>query len=103
MSDRGMMKWVPYKSLVEQDQELTKWRINKEKIEKPIIMEDKAAELNDFLVSYHDQVIIASYFQSGFIVKVKGQIKKIDLNDQSLLVDTTKIKLVDLLDLENVY
>jgi DNA-binding winged helix-turn-helix (wHTH) protein len=102
MSDRGMMKWIPYKSLIEQDEELKKWRINRDKVDKPVLLEDKINEINESLMNYHNQEIIATYFNNGYIIKVKGIIKKIDQYDQSLLVEDTKIPLRDLLDINNV-
>lgn len=99
MNDRGMKKWIPFKSLIEQDIELKKYRLNKEKIERPIVLEDKACEINDFLVNYNDNTAVVEYFYDGYIVRIVGIIKKIDLNDRSIIIDDdTKIKLIDLLD-----
>ena len=52
MSERGMKKWAPYKSLNEQDKYLKKVSDNNKKISKPQISSDEAEEINEILVNY---------------------------------------------------
>ena len=64
MSDRGMKKWAPYKSLNEQWSTLD--QIKKEEIkEKPKISNEKAEEINDILVNYEGQELTIRYFRKG--------------------------------------
>ena len=39
MADRGMKKWLPFASLVEQGEYLSKMMYEKYKIEKPIVLD----------------------------------------------------------------
>ena len=52
MSDRGMKKWAPYKSLPEQDPHLINTKKNKTKIDKPLISSEEAEVINEILSNY---------------------------------------------------
>ena len=45
MSDRGMKKFAPYASLIEQNDYLERMRYEKNKIEKPKLSSEKAEEI----------------------------------------------------------
>ena len=53
MSERGMKKWAPYKSLNEQEDYLNKLHKKQEKVERPRISSDEADNINEILVNYH--------------------------------------------------
>ena len=57
MSDRGIKKWAPYKSLPEQDFTLKGHKEKEEKIEKPTISSEFAEEINNILVNYHGETL----------------------------------------------
>lgn len=78
MSDRGMMKWAPYKSLVEQSECLEEMRYKKNKIEKPILSIDQKEKINAILAHYHGQTLLFEYFNDGYIYKISTTIKSID-------------------------
>ena len=48
MSDRGIKKWAPYKSLTEQDFTLKEHKEKEEKLEKPTISTEFAGKLTIF-------------------------------------------------------
>lgn len=101
MSDRGMKKWIPYQSLIEHDEFLKKYRLNKNKIDKPILFEDKIEEINLFLTNLDfNNLVKITYFENGNIIKIIDKIKRIDLNNQSLIISDIKIPLTNLLDIE---
>ena len=52
MSDRGMKKWAPFSSLIEQSTCLEEMRYQKNKIEKPLISIEKAREINEILTNF---------------------------------------------------
>ena len=52
MSDRGMKKWAPFSSLIEQSTCLEKMRFEKNKIEKPKISNERAEKINAILSNY---------------------------------------------------
>ncbi len=102
MSDRGMKKWAPYKSLVEQTPSLEGTYKDNRKIERPKISQDVAEEINEILVNYHNQDLKIRFFKRGHIYEVISSLKKIDvLNKKIVTSDDVTINFVDLLYLEN--
>ena len=91
MSDRGMKKWAPYKTLQEQWDTLDSIHSSNEKIEKPKISNEQAEEINDILVNYHGQELEIIYYKSGRLLKEKSTIKKIDAFERKLVLDNCKI------------
>ena len=98
MSDRGMKKWTPYKTLEDQWSTLDKLYKSEEKVEKPLISNEAAEEINDKLVNYQGQEYEFYYYKNGRILKEKSTIKKIDAFNRSLLLTNgIKISLRDLI------
>ena len=98
MSDRGMKKWAPYKTLEDQWSTLDKLYKSEEKVEKPLISNEVAEEINDKLVNYQGQEYEFYYYKNGRILKEKSTIKKIDaFNRNLLLTNGIKISLRDLI------
>ena len=96
MSDRGMKKWAPYKSLNEQWDVLDKMS-EEEYIEKPKISNEEAEEINEKLVNYSGEEYTFYYYKRGKILKEKNTIKKIDVfNHKLILSNDVKIDLKDL-------
>ncbi len=87
MNDRGMKKWAPYKSLIEQDEFMKHMRVNKKKIEKPMICEEKAEEINNLLINYQGQMIVMDYYFDGFIKKIEGIIRYISNEFKCLYIN----------------
>ena len=103
MSDRGMKKWVPYKSLIEQEVFINKMRVNKTKIEKPILFEEEMEKINYYLTQKRCETLIFSFFEDGFIYKTQTKIKTIDLSNKTIVFENSlKINLYDLVDVEEV-
>ena len=91
MSDRGMKKWAPYKSLNEQWSTLDRLHQDEEKVEKPKISNEVAEEINEILVNYHGQELEIYYYKNGYIKKEKSTIKKIDAFNRKLILDNQMI------------
>ena len=87
MSDRGMKKWAPYKTLEEQWTTLDSLADSDEKVEKPKISNEEAEEINDKLVNYHGQELVFYYYKNGRILKEKSTIKKIDAFERKIILD----------------
>ena len=101
MSDRGMKKWAPYKSLNEQWEVLDRLHEKEERIERPTISNEVAEEINDKLVNYDGQEYEFYYYKSGRILKEKSTIKKIDPMERKIYLDNgVKILLKDLVGLK---
>ena len=87
MSDRGMKKWAPYKTLEEQWTTLDSLAGSSEKVEKPKISNEEAEEINDKLVNYHGQELVFYYYKNGRVLKEKSTIKKIDAFERKIILD----------------
>ncbi len=98
MSDRGMKKWAPYKSLPEHDPKIIEMRKERNKIERPVISNEVAEEINEVLTNYHGQVLTVKYFKSGYIKFVDSKIIKIDIYNRVLVLEENlKINFIDVL------
>ena len=95
MSDRGIKKWAPYKTLSEQDFSLKGHKEKEEKIEKPTISAEFAGEINEILVNYSGELLDIEYYKNGKIFKVTDRIKKIDPHERKLYLFSKKIVLIN--------
>ena len=101
MSERGMKKWAPYKSLNEQDKYLKRLHENNNKVDKPILSSDEAEEINDVLVNYHNEELAITYFRNNQIVTIISYIKKIDsINKKIVLLERKTINFNEIIKLE---
>lgn len=91
MSDRGMKKWLPYKSLTEQGGYLSEIIARKSVEEQPIPMEDEAEKIDSFLRSYEGGEIELRYFVSGHVHSCKGVPDKIDFRAKRLVFPSFEI------------
>lgn len=96
MSDRGMKKWAPYKSLVEQDFNVRE----KNNIEKPITFEETKQKINYLLNNYQNKIFDIVYFNGKQILKKSAEIIKIDkINKKIYLNDNDFIKISSIIDI----
>ncbi len=78
MKERGMMKWLSYKSLNEQEKALNKMLEKKTRIEKPSISKEKAEEIDEILQNYAGEEVRLYFFANGHVKESFGEIDKID-------------------------
>lgn len=101
MSERGMKKWAPYKSLIEQESYLNKLHDNNQKVEKPHISSDEAELINEILVNYQGEELLITYWRNGKINTISAVLKKIDpLNKKIVLQDRRTIYFSEIIKLE---
>lgn len=101
MKDRGMMKWLPYKSLNEQGDFLNAMLYKKKLVEKPILSSEAAEELNRRLLSYKGGKADYSYYEDGIIYEVEGETVKLNFDYKTLLTEKGDyVPLADLLSFE---
>lgn len=86
MSERGIKKWAPYKSLVEQEKYLKKLHEDNQKVERPLLSEDEAQEINEILVNYQGEELEITYWRSERINTIVSVIKKIDPNNKKIVL-----------------
>ena len=103
MSERGMKKWAPYKSLNEQENYLKKLHNDNEKVEKPRISSDAAEEINEVLVNYQGEQLVITFYRNNKIQSIKSTIKKIDANNKKIVLpDRKTIYFIELIGLEKI-
>ena len=103
MSERGMKKWAPYKSLNEQERYLKKLHSDNEKVEKPRISSDVAEEINEILVNYQGEEILITYWRNGKINTISSVFKKIDVENKKIVLPERKtIYFAELVNLSKV-
>ena len=103
MSERGMKKWAPYKSLNEQEDYLNKLHKDQKKVAKPCLSGDAAEEINEILVNYHGEELKITYYRNNEINVVVSALKKIDAeNKKIVLPERRTIYFVELIGLERI-
>jgi hypothetical protein len=101
MSDRGMMKWAPYKSLDQQADFLAKMAYERGKKPRPLHSSDEAEEINDFLVNYHQQETALTYFYDGYSRTTAGIITEINTIYKYIKISDEKVFFRDIISIKN--
>ena len=103
MSERGMKKWAPYKSLIEQEKYLKKAHQDNEVIARPVISSDEAEEINEILVNYHGEELEVSYWRNDKINTISTILVKIDpVNKKIVLPERKTIYFNELISLKRI-
>jgi hypothetical protein len=101
MSDRGMKKWAPFSSLIEQATCLEEMKYQRNKIEKPILAEDQIEKINYILSSYKKgEIVKIKFFHDGYLYFVTSSIKRIDVENRCLILEQGKLHFNDIIDIE---
>jgi hypothetical protein len=87
MSDRGMKKWAPYASLIEQKGTIAKMKNHRVQVKKPQLSQDMANEINDGLLRAKEQNVIIDYFFEGNKHQLSGFITKMNYDQKWLIID----------------
>ena len=103
MSERGMKKWAPYKSLIEQEKYLKKAHQDNEKVVRPQISSDEAEIINNILVNYRGEELLITYWRSEKINTVSTILVKIDPENKKIVLPNRRtIYFHELINLERV-
>ena len=97
--DRGMMKWAPYQSLIEQSTYLAEMRRERQKVPKPLISSDRAEEINEILCTYEGETILVKVWENGFLSDLEGIISKIDPFNRQIEVAEKRISFSSIINL----
>ena len=101
MSDRGMKKWAPFSSLIEQATCLEEMKYQRNKISKPILTEDQIEKINYVLQSYQKgKIVKIKFFHDGYLYIINTSIKKIDLDNKVLVLENGKLSFPNIIDIE---
>lgn len=77
MNDRGMKKWLAYKSLSEQESFFEEMEYEKNKEERPILLEGEADRIGSILLNYHGEEVSLRYYDDGYTHAANGVITEI--------------------------
>ena len=99
-TQRGMKKWQPFNALEHYSDYINSTFVEKTKIEKPVLSNEQIEDLNYKLTTYnHDEVTI-THFKQGEIILTTGIINKIDVPNQILTINKTRILFTNLIKIE---
>ena len=102
MSDRGMKKWAPYSSLIEQATCLEQMRYERNKVEKPTLSEDLRGKINYILQNYHGQTLRIKFWYDGYFYVITKPIKRIDIENKKLIFDSGKLAFELIVNIEDL-
>lgn len=101
MSDRGMKKWAPFSSLIEQATCLEEMKYQRNKIAKPVLTKDQIEKINFVLQSYKKgQIVNIKFYNDGYLYIVSTSIKRIDLENRKLILEKGKLDFSNLIDID---
>lgn len=101
MSDRGMKKYAPFASLIEQAEFLQEMRYQKNKIDKPKISSERAEKINAILTNYHKEEVTITYYFDGYLHDIKNVIDKIDINKRIIKINGGIIPFNEIIDIKS--
>lgn len=99
MSDRGMKKWAPFSSLIEQSTMLNEMFYEKNKKSKPQISNERANKINQILSNYGGESLKIKYFYDGYIYEVSTKIKRIDTLNKKLIFEDGSMPFSEIVDI----
>lgn len=93
MRDRGMIKWMPFNSVVSSKEVISSILKEKSKINMPILSdEQKNVNEQRLLIAYYSKSKInISYYQNGKINLINSYIKKIDFTYHKIYFENITI------------
>lgn len=93
MRDRGMIKWMPFNSVVSSKEIINSILKDKSKISMPILSEEqKDVNEQKLLIAYYSKSKInISYYQNGNINLINSYIKKIDFTHHKIYFENNTI------------
>lgn len=88
MSERGMKKWRPYKSLPEYEDFLCNMLSELKKVDKPLLSEDQKEEINSVMLNLcKGEKVSLSYYKDGFILTAEGILTALEAEEGYLKID----------------
>lgn len=100
MSDRGMKKWAPYSSLIEQSSVLERMFYEKNKTSKPSISSERAEKINHIFMNYQGQELDIKYFYDGYVYVLKTRLKRIDITNKKVILEEGSIPFSEIIDVD---
>lgn len=95
--DRGIIKWLPFDSLIGYHDLINDLRYRLGKKDKPVLSDDQLEEMDRTLkISLTNQEdIFITYYQDGYIKQTVGKVKSINILERQLTLDDNAHYLLD--------
>lgn len=89
---RGMIKWKPFNTLLN-NRDINEIIMIRNKVEKPIIMEDRISEIDNLLkvAINENKEIRVKYFDKGELKYINGNIRNINTIEKYILINSIRI------------
>lgn len=89
---RGMIKWKPFNTLLN-NRDINEVIMIRNKVEKPIIMEDRISEIDNLLkvAIKENKEIKVKYFDKGDLKYINGNIRNINTIEKYILINSIRI------------
>jgi hypothetical protein len=97
MSDRGMKKWAPYASLIEQKGTISNMKNRRGQLKKPLLSQEMANDINAGLLIAKDKDVNIDYFFEGNKHHISGIVTKINYDQKWLVINDITISFAMLL------
>lgn len=95
--DRGIIKWLPFDSLIGYHDLISDLKYRLGKKDKPVLSDDQLDVMDKTLklsLSSQEDICIA-YYEDGYIKQTVGKVKHIDILKRQLTLDDNVIYLMD--------
>lgn len=102
MNDRGMKKWMPYKSLEDQSDFLAQMQYEKRKMPRPTLLDEEIYKINAILTSNHQKPVILKYYNDGYVYEMRGRITYVDSVYKYIKISETRIDFRDIVKIEEL-
>ena len=102
MSDRGMVKWAPFNSVINGNQVLKEIKFVKSKMSKPVLSEEQIANLEEKIITSYSEnsMIKLYYYKNEHINIINGRITKLDsVNKKIIINNKTSIYFNNIIDI----
>lgn len=89
---RRMIKWKPFNTLLN-NRDINEIIMIRNKVEKPIIMEDRISEIDNLLkvAIKENKEIKVKYFDKGELKYINGNIRNINTIEKYILINSIRI------------
>ncbi len=92
-NDRGVIKWMPFNSIVEEQKLIEQLVKDKNKITKPNLSQEQIQKNEEKLIeAFYEKIkVTIEYFQAGDLLKITSKILKIDTISQKIYLEKQQI------------
>lgn len=92
-NDRGVIKWMPFNSIVEEQKLIEQLVKDKNKITKPNLSQEQIQKNEEKLIeAFYEKIrVTIEYFQAGYLLKTTSKILKIDTISQKIYLEKQQI------------